>query len=264
MRLRAPLLVIVAVFASACIAGLETPNGRFGTIAVPAFDNGGGTYVMSPQAAFYGSTDLTYVPFSNDTCILAAYSASTSVSTGLVTLDAGDFLITQVSSRIDSLAPVAGIAFRVYEPLRPNGIPFIPGDTLSITVPGAVGGFPQSAISVRTAEPFTHDTIIVPAENADLPLVWTGATVPGSLMSFSLRYRNAVSSSEMNEQVFCSFADDGSATIPAAFLTGWRDALGDVRATRVVRSRWKEVVLDGRTRLSIVSSFGRPLLAYDP
>ena len=263
MRLRAFPLLAFAVFATACIKGLETPEGRFGAISVPAWDNDAAGYVMAPEAAFYGKTDLTFAPFTTDTCLVAGYSPTASVTPGLVTLNAGNFLFTQIGTRTDTLAPIPNINIRVYVPLRSTGIPFIPGDTLSITIPGTTS-WPASAISVRTAEPFTHDTILVPAADSSLHVTWTAATVPGSLMTFSLRYANAFSNTGLNEQVFCSFIDDGSATIATDYLNGWRTALGDERATRVVRTRWKEVILDDHTRISMTSSFARPLLPFIP
>ena len=264
MRLRFASLVAVLVLTTACIDSIDVPNGRFGTIAAAALDNGGGGYVMDPEAAFYGETDLGYTPFPNDTCIVLAYSNVTTVNSSLVTLNAGDRLFTSVSGRVDTLVPIPGINIRVYTPVRTNGIPFIPGDTLSITVPGTASGFPASAISVRTAEPFTHSAIGIPGENQPLTVTWTPAPAPGSQMTFSLRYANATSTAGLNEQVFCSFNDDGAAVIGADYLNGWRTALNDQRSTRAVRIRSREVLVDTRTKLSVISSFAQPLPVFVP
>lgn len=264
MRLRFPVLAATLLLTTACLEGIDTPNGRFGTIAAAALDNGAGGYIMDPEAAFYGETDLGYTPFANDTCIVLAYSNITTVNSSLRTLNAGDRLFTSVSGRIDTLVPIPNVNLRVYTPSRINGIPFIPGDTLSITVPGSVSGFPASAISVRTAEPFTHSTIGIPTENQSLTVTWTPAPAPGSQMTFSLRYANAVATNGLNEQVFCSFNDDGAAVIGADYLNGWRTALNDLRSTRVVRIRSREIVVDTRTKLSVISSFARPLPVFAP
>lgn len=264
MRLRLPVLAATLLLTTACLGGLETPNGRFGTISASALDNGGGGYVMDPEAAFYGDTDLGYTPFPNDTCIVLAFSNSTTVNNSLITLNAGDRLFTSVSGRIDTLAPIPNINIRVYSPVRTSGIPFLPGDTLSITVPGNPSGFPASAISVRTAEPFTHSTIGIPSENQSVTVTWTPAPAPGSQMTFSLRYANATSTTGLNEQVFCSFNDDGAAVIGADYLNGWRTALSDQRSTRAVRIRSREIAVDTRTRLSIISSFAQPLPVFVP
>ncbi len=264
MRLRLPAVLAIALLAGACIEGLERPNGRFGTIAAPAWSDGGGGYVLAPEAAFYDQTDLSYEPFIGDTCVLLPYSPIVQVNSGLLTLNAGNYLFTYVGTRIDTLAPLPSTSIRVYAPLRTNGIPFTPGDTLEITVPGHPNGFPQSAVSVRTAEPFTHGAIPVPAEDVGIDLTWTAATSPGSQMTFSLRYRNASATTAQNEQVFCSFNDDGGATIPSGYLTGWRNSVGGDRSTRAIRVRHNQVDVDSRTTLSIISSYGQPLLEYDP
>lgn len=259
MRARLLLLAVLTLATSACLETLQPPNGRFGTITVAALDNGGGSFVMRPEAAFYDKTDLSYVPATSDTCVLAAYNPTQTVSGSLFTLNAGDFLFTSIGGRTDTLVPIPNINIRVYTPLRPFGIPYNPGDTLSVTVPGAPRGFPASAITVKTSEAFTHGAIGVPAANADLDLSWTPATAPGSQMTFSLRYANSFSTGDLNEQVFCSFVDDGTGVIDSDYLSGWRNALNDNRTTRAARVRSREVLVDGRTRLSIISTYGQPL-----
>lgn len=261
MRARLLPLAFLVLGTTACLETLQPADGRYGTITAAAYDNGAGTYVLRPEAAFYDNTDFTYTPAVGDTCVIAAYSATSTISGGVLTLNAGDFLFTSIGGRVDTLAPLGGLSLRVYSLVRPLGIPYIPGDTIAVTIPGAVGGFPASAISVRTAEAFTHDSIRVPAANADLPLAWTPAPSPGSQMTFSLRYANSLSGGPANEQLFCSFTDDGTATIDSDYLTGWRSALNDVRSTRAIRIRSREITIDGRTRLSIISSYGQPLLS---
>jgi hypothetical protein len=263
MRARLLPLAFLALGTTACLETLQPPEGRFGTITAAAYDNGAGTYVLRPEAAFYDKTDLSYTPAVGDTCVIAQYSPTTTISGGLLTLNAGDFLFTSIGGRVDTLAPLGGFSLRIYSAIRPLGIPYNPGDTLAVTIPGAVGGFPASAISVRTAEAFTHDAIGVPGATEDLTLAWTPAPSAGSQMTFSLRYANGFSSGAANEQLFCSFTDDGTATIDSDYLNGWRTALNDVRSTRAVRIRSREVVIDGRTRLSIVSSYGQPLLTIN-
>ena len=260
MRARVLPLVVLLLASTACIDTLPTPNGRFGTVTAGAYDNGGGSYVMRPEAAFYDRTDLSYVPVIGDTCVITTYSPVQTINAGLVTLNAGAFLFASIGGRVDTMTTLAGISLRVYTAIRPLGIPYVPGDTLSITVPGAPGGFPASAISIRTAEAFTHGTIGIPAANSDLPVVWTPAPSAGSQMTFSLRYANSVSGGALNEQIFCSFNDDGAASINAKYLGGWIEALNGNRSTRALRVRAREVTVDSRTRLSLISSYGQPLL----
>lgn len=260
MRLRLPALLAILVFVTACLEPLPVPTGRYGAVTASTFSRTGG-YAMRPQAAFYGSTDLSYAPFPNDTCFTAAYADSTAISGGLRFLNAGDFIQMSVSGRVDTLLPLLNTNLRVYQFPASTGIPFTPGDTLTVVVPGAT--FPASGITVRTAEAFTHDSVIVPAVDASLPIAWTAAVASGTTMTFSLRYNNGFITTGYNEQLFCSFIDDGAATIPAALLTGWRNALNDERTTRAVRIRSREITVDARTRLVVISSFAQPLTSVN-
>lgn len=258
MRCRSPLVLALAVVATACIEPLQTPDGRFGAITAAAFDGGAANYTMRPEAAFYDNTDLTYEPFESDTCIVAQFFPNSSTISGnLQFLNAGEVLVTSVSGRIDSLLPVPNINLRVYQSPNSGGIPYTPGDTLTVTIPGAA--FPASAISVRTAEPFTHSAPGVPAENEPLALTWTAAAVAGSQMTFSLRYANSFSTTGLNEQVYCSFLDDGAATVPAGVLGGWVNALNGQRQTKATRVRSRQISVDARTRLSLLSTFSQPI-----
>lgn len=260
MRLRLPaLLAVTAITATACLDPLPVPQGRYGAITASAYAVQNGFFVLRPEAAFYGNTDLSYVPFQNDTCFVTPFSPTSTVIDGsLRFLNAGDYVQTQVAGRVDSLFPIPGISLRVYQRTQSQGIPYTPGDTLRVVFPGAT--FPAGALSVRTAEGFTHDTIIVPATGAGLPLTWTTTPAGGSQMTVSLRYNNGFQTTGLNEQVFCSLIDDGNATIPTAYLDGWRQALNDERQTRMARVRSSEVVLDQRTRVTLISSFSRPIL----
>lgn len=261
MRSRSILLAIQLLGTTACIDALEPPVGRFGSIAAAAYENGAGPVVLHPEAVFYDQTDVSYTPTIGDTCVIAMYVPIATLNTGLPTLDAGAFLFTSIGGRVDTMTAPNVLGLRIYKATRTAGIPYTPGDTLAITIPGAASGFPASVISIRTAEAFTHDSIGVPAANIDLPIAWTAAPSAGSQMTFSLRYANSFSSGALNEQVFCSFTDDGSATIRADFLGGWRAAVNGNRSTRAVRIRSREIVVDSRTRLAIISSYGQPLLS---
>ena len=74
------------------------------------------------------------------------YTPILTISGSLLTLNAGEFLFTSIGGRVDTLAPLLGLSLRVYSAIRPLGIPYTPGDTLAVTIPGSVSGFPASAI----------------------------------------------------------------------------------------------------------------------
>ncbi len=265
MRVRVLILSALVLALGACLSPLEIPFGRFGTISVRTFDDGAAGFLMAPEAAFYDQTELSYQPYLSDTCFVLDYIAPNDNNfTTARTLDAGEFIVTNVSGRTDSLAPVPNLAIRLYESMAPFGYPFVPGDTLTVTVPGATGGFPAAVVKVKTAEPFTHGPVGVPAANENLALTWTPAPSPGTQITFSMRYANNLSTGGLNEQVFCSFVDDGTGTVRASYLDGWRTATNDLRDVRVVRVRANEIEIDNRTRLALVSTYGLPLPPIDP
>lgn len=263
MRYRILTLAAVAVVLTACVDQLERPNGRFGSISATAFDNGAGTPVLNLEAAFYGETDIGFELPNRDSCFIAQFSEVNSINTGLTYLRAGDFLIARTGARVDTMRPITGIPVRVYESRRSPGIPFTPGDSVAVDIPGSPT-FPLSSISVKTAEAFTHAPINVPAADVDLVLSWTAAPSAGSIMTVSLRYANAFSSGTKNEQLFCTFVDDGAATIPAAFANGWRTASANNRSTSLNRVRQRQLELDSRTTLLFLSTYGQPLEILEP
>jgi len=263
MRYRILSLAALAVALTACVDQLEAPNGRFGSISATAIDNGGGTPVLNLEAAFFGETDIGFQVPTQDSCFLAQFFETNTINTGLTYLRAGDFLTVRTGARIDTIRPITGLPVPVYESRRAPGIPYTPGDSTAVDIPGSAS-FPAASISGKTAEAFTHSPINVPPADADLVLAWTAAPSPGSVMTVSLRYANAFSNGNKNEQLFCSFVDDGAATIPAAFLTGWRTATNNNRSTSLNRVRQRQLELDRRTTLLLLSTYGQPLELASP
>ncbi len=260
MRLRVLALVLLVPLAAACLDPIEAPNGRFGSVTLNTYDGGPGVYVMRPEAGFYGQTDLRYDAYEGDTCLLASYSDSI---LGVLprTLDAGEFLVSSIGGRTDTMTYVPTASnFTLYRSTATGGFAFTPGDTFSIVIPGTPSGFPASAGRVRTAEPFTHSAIGVPVDNDPIQVTWTPAPAPGSYMTFSLRYANSFSTGNLNEQVYCSFVDDGAGTIPANRLAGWVNSINNARSVQARRIRATILQVDGRTQLGIISYFGQPLL----
>lgn len=261
MRLRIPALLAVVVLATACLETLDAPNGRFGNIIATTFDAGGGAYNFRAEAAFFDRTDGSYQSLTTDSCIVTLYDPRASgITGGSLLLRAGEFLLTNIAGRTDTLTLIPGLAVPYYRTTAIDGIPFVPGDTLQVMIPGETPGFPAASIFVRTAEAFTHDPVGVPATDSSQLVTWTPAPVAGSAMTVSLRYNNNLSVDTLpNEQVFCSFVDDGAASVPDRYLAGWRGALQNSRSTRFVRVRARQVDVDARTRVALLSTFARPL-----
>lgn len=255
-----PLVLAGALLIVTACSDLQPPGGYYdvGFVSAAAIDDGLGGYTMSPEAAFYRRSTLRFQPLETGDCSIAVYSESTVLPIGLQTMNAGPQLTAQVSGQVESLEPMVDFGFLRYRHELTAGFAFTPGDTLRISVPGATNGFPEAVVAVRTAEAFTHDEIGIPASGQPLSVSWTAAPAPGSTMAISLRYAVGVQSI-LNQQVYCVFPDTGAAVIPGTFLAGWVNSTGDVRETRLIRTRFREIELPGRRRLTAISTFGQPL-----
>jgi hypothetical protein len=257
MRLRIPVVVALALTAAGCL-DVSIPNsGRAGFMTVSTYDDGASAFVISPVAAFYASSGIAFDAPVAETCQLLAYAPVVNVPSSASTVDAGERVVLTLPLRVDTLLPQDEFGFQVYRHGAATGIAHAPGDTLRITVPGGTG-FPAAALAVRTAEDFTHDPVGVVPQGEDMTITWTAAPEPGSIMLVSLRYANELSSGEINQQVRCSFTDDGSATIPGFLLTGWNATVGD-QETVFTRMRTAQVELGGDARMMVLATFNRPL-----
>lgn len=257
MRLSAPVLVALTVVSASCTNLLDAPSGSAGFVTMEAREAGTGSFVVTPLAVFYGQTNLRFNPGQPGTCAIQPYTDDDPPFNSGNTLDVGSRIITNLPARQDTLLLVNEFGFRLYRSPNAGGIPLVPGDTFSLTVPGGTG-FPAAAMSARTAEAFTFDSVGVPAVNQPLPITWSAAPVSGSTIVFSLRYGNDRSAGVVNEQLACWFNDTGSGVIDPGWLDGWIRAMGGLREVSATRLRSREVQIDANTRLAIISTFSVP------
>lgn len=261
VSLRRAAFALLVLSTGACVDTLDIPDARYGVVSLAAYQDDVTGVAVAPEVVFYDKTDLRVSPPVVDSCVVSSYNPNPSVGASAATLSGGDSLVITVRSRSDTLRPFFIGALAIYRPPTGRVIPLVPGDTVSLQVPGSAGGFPAVTANTRTAEAFTHDPVVLPATGQPLTLTWTPAPVPGSQMTFSLRYANAFAADQTpNEQIFCGFADDGSGTIRPDVLDFFRNAPAASRSVRAIRIRVKEVVIDSRTRLGFISTYGVPLL----
>jgi len=262
-RALAPLLLAASL--TGCLdVGLPT-NLKAGFLTQSAHSDGASGYVMAPEATFYANINLAANPVPQDSCFIAPYTNSTGSTTVFQTIEAGPVIFTRVAGvREDSLFPVVSGGQLSYRPRVGERIPFIPGDSLEITVPGAPVGFPSVVTKTRTSEAFTHDPIAIPTTASPITFTWTAAPQPGSTMILSLRYANATSTGGVNEQIYCGFIDDGSGTIPASLTDGWVNALDGRRDTRASRYRQQLIQINANQRFTFISLFTQPLPPLPP
>ncbi len=255
-------LLLVAV-ASACLdVGLPKPVA-VGFLTQSAHSDDASGFLFAPEATFYGNVNLAVNNPPADSCFIAVVQSAGGDTPIYTTLDAGPGIFTRLgTTRQDTLLPVLSGGILSYRPRLGERIPFVPGDSIEIVVPGAQVGFPSVMLQSRTSEEFTHDPIPTPTAVAAIPFTWTPAPAPGSAMVLSLRYANSFSSGAVNEQIYCGFVDDGSATVPSNLTTGWVNALDGRREIRVTRLRTKTTLLDSGRRFTFISTFTLPLPAF--
>lgn len=241
-----------------CIEGVEPTRERTAFVSAVAHQQTSSTYAMRLTAAFYRLQEGQSRLDSPEACVGLPYTIQPAPVAYLPTLSAGTHLYTNVAGRTDTLFQVNSAGLLLYQLLSVPGIPFAVGDTLRLTVPGDVDGFPAVQMSVRVAEPFTYDAIGSPPEGEALPITWTPATVPGALMIYSLRYNSSGVSIEPDAQIYCVFLDDGSAEIPAGLALSW--GVADPASRSVYASRVRRTIaeIDSRTRVNLFSFFDVP------
>jgi hypothetical protein len=238
MRRRLQLSALVMPLAlAACLDPDPVPESNYGVIALTSVVTSTDT-ILSPEALFY-RTGLLGLPSSRvttDQCQVAQYPTPAQGTQLPRFLDAGDSVIVSTAAATKFLFPTTGANGESY--VLDDGVrfPFHPGENVTVTVPGAPGGFANGTISVLTARGFTMAPIDAsPPANDPLPLAWTPAGDDSTKMLVSLQY--GAGQLVANWQIFCSLIDDGAYEVPAILLAGWRSA--QIGSRKVEASRWR-------------------------
>jgi hypothetical protein len=117
-------------------------------------------------------------------------------------------------------------------------------DSVTITVPGAAGGYPALTVSGKTVEDFTYEPVADSGTlTGGLAVRWSASTNANTAMEVALRYQTGASSSGINTQIVCTVVDDGDFSVPRQYLDGWQSAGEDnaplpreIRYTRYLTS----------------------------
>lgn len=128
------------------------------------------------------------------------------------------------------------------------------GDSIKVSVPGEVGGFPASSISLRLAEPLFPAPLSLPPAGQPLLVQWNASSDTTTAIIIAIKYANPSTSLYPNEQILCSLKDDGSETIPGAALAPVLASPANMRSLLLTRWRTNVVRPTGTTLLHIVSS----------
>ena len=239
---------------AACLDPDPVPESNYGVIGLTTVVTPVDT-LLSPEALFY-RTGLLGLPSSrvaSDQCQIAAYPTPTQGTQLPRFLDAGDSVAVSTASTTKYLFPTVGANGESYVLDQTDNFPFRPGERVTVTVPGAPGGFTNGTIDVITAHGFTLGPIeATPDADESLLLTWTPAGDDSTKMLISLQY--GVNQVQANQQIFCSLRDDGSAEVPPILLTQWRTAAVGSRAVEAARWRVSLKEVTGGVLL-IVSAF---------
>jgi hypothetical protein len=254
----AALVLAASVAVSACDAVTGTSSGSpIGVGGIAARTKGAG-FTTAPQIAFYRVSGANFVTADGvrDTCFLAAYSEASTGTTTASALSAGAFITIGIGNRVDSLTRVAGSLDPTYRSTLAAGIPYTPGDSMVITVPGDRAGFPASTFRGKTAEAFTMTPLVVPAAGNPINLTWTPASDLHAAMFVTFRYTTGTATS-FNRQIACSFLDDGSGQVPATVAADWMLAVNRDMTAQRLRSILMQIDVP-LSYFNVVSTFDRP------
>jgi hypothetical protein len=225
---------------AACLDPDPVPESNYGVIGLTTVVTATDT-ILSPEALFY-RTGLLGLPTSrvnSDQCQVAAYPTPTQGTQLPRFLDAGDSVAISTTTTTKYLFPVVSANGEAYVLEEADRFPFRPGENVTITVPGAPGGFANGTISVLTARAFTLGPIeAAPPASTPLDLTWTPAGDDSTKMLISLQY--GVGQLAANQQIFCSLVDDGAAQVAPIYLTQWRTA--NTGSRKVEAARWRVAV----------------------
>lgn len=255
MRRLLPLSALLTpVIVAACLEPDPVPESNYGVIGLSTVISDVDT-TLSPEAIFYrtGPLGLPTSRVSIDQCQLAAFPATGGEGTLPRFLDAGDSVVVTTATDTGYLFPTISQNRESYV-LRPTDrFPFHPGEMVTITVPGVAGGFANGTVSVLSAKPFELGPIAPsPPEGDPLEITWLPAGDDSTKMLISLQF--SVSEVEPDEQIFCSFVDDGTAVVPSQILPRWRTATASSR--RVEAARWRVTIKEvSGGVLVVVSAF---------
>lgn len=258
----APLVAVLAGVAlvTACetTSTFSPSQQMWGFVYVSALKNAAGEYRAAPTGSFFRGS-ITSIPdarIRTDSCFAVGdyVAPSNGALTGVTYLDAGASFSAKLGTTTTAIPRVSTSASTLYNLAAGTSLPYTPGDSVVISVPGVSGGFPATEARGRSAEPFTFDAIT--ASTAAIPLKWTASTDGNSAMIVSLQFTPAASGSKTQE-IRCAFTDDGVDSIPLRQHQAWSSATNASRTAVFTRLRTSIVpVSDGA--MELISTFTVP------
>ncbi len=252
-RLVAPAALLLA---TACLDVAEPSNDRVGLITARVYNNAG-TPVLRGTATFYRVGGLQLQDAVPTPCELYPYDPNP-VGASVPTLNAGNFITFSVAGSSLGADQIQVGSFLRYEMEPGLFLNFSSGDTVTVSVPGAIDGFEPTTIRSRLAEAFTVGDLPPFNETQPLELTWTAAVAPGSVMLVQMRYNTTGEGTQPNAEIVCIFTDDGTGSVPAAVAGQWVNANEIGKSILYTRVRESTVIFDARTRTRLRSFYDVP------
>ncbi|MBA4071583.1 MAG: hypothetical protein C0497_07070 [Gemmatimonas sp.] len=217
-------LAALASVGVACMESTSPSSVPYGFVTMVAQRSLTG-YTASPVGTFFGASGLG-VPTAVspwDSCRLQTYSRAT-VGLGEIypSIGAGPAIQLMVSGRTDSIFPGA-VGREVQYRLRTASVPYVPGDSVRVVIPGDADGYPAITFKAKTAEVLTVTDFETPTSGTRLDVRWSPGHDLNNTVAFAFRY-GALNADTLNTQVSCQFRDDGADSVPAKYIGAWAQA----------------------------------------
>ncbi len=252
--LRTLAVLLAAVSTSACLSIEETSsNFRYGSMTIRASAGGQGTVTARPTASFFTGPDaaLPNSRVTSDQCSIELFAEEAFLPGNLT---AGSSVELRVAGDVFELTEESGTP-RLYTLGSSGTFSYSAGDTVTVTVPGAAGGFPGSQVRVRLAEPIRVGPQTPPtATSGDYAITWQTDGDENSGVLLSMRFGSFANEGRADRQLLCVLRDDGAFTVPASFMVEYFSSVPNLRSINVLRWRTRVTNVDERTRFYIVSS----------
>lgn len=219
----------LALLLGAC-QSLDVQDTQFGIISVPMTVGEGGQIITRPAAFFFEATGVRLATTQVGTEGCLAQNVTDPAPDSFDDIDAGeDITVTTGSGEGEGtqtgvLVPSAIGNRIVYQLPAGESLGIVPGERVTVTIPGSAGGFPARSVTGLTVADFTPEPVSAPpTATGDLNVTWSGATTSsGTAMYYTFQY--ATGGAALDREIACVFLDDGSGTVPASLLADFRNA----------------------------------------
>lgn len=259
-RSRSFALLPIGLLAGAC-ASTEPESSQFAIINIPIVASGVG-FKSVPRAFFFEGrgVQLSSTEVSLEGCTIQPLREF--VPPPFNFIDAGDTVEIDAGESSALLTHNFGpLGDDIYQPEAGDSLTLTPGGRVSVSIPGAIGGFPSQNFETTVVEAFTPSTVTLTADDAaPLDVTWgPESSLPGTAMIYSFRYAGPEEAT-LDTEVACIFRDDGSGTVPPEALAGFRAS-----GIRVILAQRALTMMEsfGRSVVHVTSTMTVPVALID-